>query len=72
MPVKILEPALFTSSRGAWACAGATRRHAGAGMNQVLDKLEASGEATRIFDKWFGVGTPFNPKQDFRIESIKG
>ena len=70
VPVKILEPALFVEPWGVGVRKGDAAMLGQ--VNQVLDKLEASGEATRIFDKWFGVGTPFNLKQDFRIESIKG
>jgi polar amino acid transport system substrate-binding protein len=70
VPVKILEPALFVEPWGVGVRKGDAAMLGQ--VNQVLDKLEASGEATRIFDKWFGVGTPFNLKRDFRIESIKG
>ena len=69
VPVKILSLPC-SSSRGAGVRKGDAAMLGQ--VNQVLDKLEASGEATRIFDKWFGVGTPFNLKRDFRIESIKG
>jgi len=34
--------------------------------------MEASGQAAKTFDKWFGAGTQFNIKRDFRIEEIKG
>ena len=70
VPVKILVPALFVEPWGVGVRKGDAAMLGQ--VNQVLDKLEASGEATRIFDKWFGVGTPFNLKRDFRIESIKG
>lgn len=70
VPVKILEPALFVEPWGVGVRKGDAAMLGQ--VNQVLDKLEASGDATRIFDKWFGVGTPFNLKRDFRIESIKG
>ena len=70
VPVKILVPALFVDPWGVGVRKGDAAMLGQ--VNQVLDKLEASGDATRIFDKWFGVGTPFNLKRDFRIESIKG
>ena len=70
VPVKILVPALFVEPWGVGVRKGDAAMLGQ--VNQVLDKLEASGDATRIFDKWFGVGTPFNLKRDFRIESIKG
>jgi polar amino acid transport system substrate-binding protein len=41
-------------------------------VNKVLDGMEASGQAAKLFDKWFGAGTQFNLKRDFRIEAIKG
>ena len=61
VPVKILEPALFVEPWGVGVRKGDAAMLGQ--VNQVLDKLEASGEATRIFDKWFGVGTPFNLKR---------
>jgi polar amino acid transport system substrate-binding protein len=41
-------------------------------VNKVLDGMEASGQAVKTFDKWFGPGTQFDMKRDFRIEAIKG
>ena len=41
-------------------------------VNKVLADLDASGEAGKIFAKWFGPGTVYDMKQDFKIEEIKG
>ncbi|MGE8658620.1 MAG: ABC transporter substrate-binding protein [Achromobacter sp.] len=70
VPAKILEPALFVEPWGMGVRRGDTAMLNR--VNQVLDGLEASGKAAQIFDKWFGPGTPFNMKRDFRIEAIKG
>ncbi|CUR71997.1 ABC transporter glutamine-binding protein GlnH precursor [Achromobacter xylosoxidans] len=70
VPAKILEPALFVEPWGLGVRRGDTAMLNQ--LNKVLDGLEASGKATQIFDKWFGAGTPFNMKRDFRIEAIKG
>ncbi len=70
VPAKILEPALFVEPWGMGVRRGDTAMLGQ--VNQVLDGLEASGKAAQIFDKWFGTGTPFNMKRDFRIEAIKG
>lgn len=70
VPAKILEPALFVEPWGMGVRRGDTAMLNQ--VNQVLDGLEASGKATQIFDKWFGAGTQFNMKRDFRIEAIKG
>lgn len=70
VPAKILEPALFVEPWGMGVRRGDTAMQGQ--VNQVLDGLEASGKAAQIFDKWFGAGTQFNMKRDFRIEVIKG
>lgn len=70
VPAKILEPALFVEPWGMGVRRGDTAMLGQ--VNQVLDGLEASGKAAQIFDKWFGAGTQFNMKRDFRIEAIKG
>lgn len=41
-------------------------------VDKALAALEASGEADRIFTKWFGPDTAYGLKRDFRIEEIKG
>jgi len=70
VPAKILEPALFVEPWGMGVRRGDSAMLGQ--VNKVLDGLEASGKAAQIFDKWFGTGTPFNMKRDFRIEAIKG
>ncbi|MFE0752855.1 ABC transporter substrate-binding protein [Inquilinus sp. NPDC058860] len=41
-------------------------------VDKALTALEASGEADRIFTRWFGPDTVYGLKRDFRIEEIKG
>ncbi len=38
-------------------------------VNRILAELEKSGEAARIFDKWFGPDSPMPLKRSFRIET---
>ena len=41
-------------------------------VDGVLRDLEASGEADRLFLKWYGPGTKVNyPKRGFKIDSDK-
>ena len=40
-------------------------------VNKALSDLDRSGEADRIFTRWFGDGTVYNIKRDFKIEEIK-
>ncbi|KRA02751.1 MAG: ABC transporter substrate-binding protein [Achromobacter sp.] len=70
VPVKILEPALFIEPWGVGVRKGDTAMLNQ--VNKVLDGMEASGQAAKTFDKWFGTGTQFNIKRDFHIEAIKG
>jgi polar amino acid transport system substrate-binding protein len=41
-------------------------------VNKTLAALDASGEAGKIFTKWFGPETVYGMKRDFSIEEIKG
>ncbi len=41
-------------------------------VNATLTKLQSSGELDTIFSKWFGEGTPFSVKRDYKVEEIKG
>lgn len=41
-------------------------------VNKTLAAMDASGEASRVFVKWFGASTVYDLKQDFKIEEIKG
>ncbi|MCW5649146.1 MAG: ABC transporter substrate-binding protein [Ramlibacter sp.] len=67
-PLEILEPALMTETWGI----GMRKNEAGMikHVNGVLQQMEKSGEAARIFDKW--LGTPYQMKRDFTILPIKG
>lgn len=69
-PLDILEPPLLKESWGI----GMRRNEAALikHVNAVLEDMERSGEAAKIFDKWLGAGTPYKLKRDFRIEPIKG
>lgn len=40
-------------------------------VNRVLLEMEKSGEAARIFDKWFGPGSDIPLKRNFRIGETK-
>lgn len=68
-PIDILEPALMTESWGIGMRKGETGliNH----VNGLLLSMEKSGEATKIFDKWLGTGTPYNMRRGFKIEPIK-
>ncbi|BAL24220.1 ABC transporter substrate-binding protein [Azoarcus sp. KH32C] len=69
-PIDILEPALMVEPWGIGLRKGeeSLLKH----VNGVLESLEKSGEASRIFDKWLGASTPYNMKRGFKIEAIKG
>lgn len=69
-PIDILEPPLMLESWGIGMRKGeaALINH----VNNTLQAMEKSGEATKIFDKWLGAGTPYNMKRGFKIEPIKG
>lgn len=69
-PIDILEPELITEPWGIGMRKGETAliNH----VNQLLNSMERSGEAGKIFDKWLGQGTTYNLKRNFKIEAIKG
>jgi len=69
-PIDILEPALFTEPWGIGMRKGETAliKH----VNGVLESMEKSGDASKIFDKWLGTGTNYNLRREFKIEQIKG
>ena len=69
-PIDILEPALFSEPWGIGMRKGETGliNH----VNGVLQSMEKSGEAAKIFDKWLGTGTTFNLKRGFKVEPING
>ena len=69
-PIDILEPALMVEYWGI-----GMRKDEPAMIRQVnetLQAMEKSGEATKIFDKWLGTGTAYGLKRGFHIEPIKG
>ena len=41
-------------------------------VNEILDQAEASGEAQRLFEKWFGAQTPYKLQRSFKIGPIAG
>jgi len=69
-PIDILEPALFSEPWGI----GMRKSETGLiiHVNGVLESMEKSGEAGKIFDKWLGMGTTYNLRRGFKIEPIKG
>lgn len=69
-PVDILEPPLVFESWGIGMRKGETGLINS--VNSALQQMEKSGEATKIFDKWFGPGTTYKMKRDFKVEPIKG
>jgi len=39
-------------------------------IDKAIASLDASGELTRIFDKWMGDGSIYKMKRDFKVESV--
>lgn len=66
---KIIDKALFTEPWGIGVRKGETELLAE--VNATLAKLESSGKARTIFDKWFGKDTNFYTKREFKFEEIK-
>jgi polar amino acid transport system substrate-binding protein len=69
-PVDIVRKSLFVEPWGLGIRKGepAFLKH----VNDVLTQMEKSGEAARIFEKWFGPSTAYKLERDFKIEEIKG
>ena len=69
-PLAIVEKSVFVEPWGL----GIRKGEAGfkAQVDQALAALEASGEADRIFTRWFGPDTAYGLKRDFKIAEIKG
>lgn len=69
-PIVILEPQLADEKWGIGMRKGETAliNH----VNATLQKMEASQEATNLFNKWMGDQTEFKMKRGFKIEPIKG
>jgi polar amino acid transport system substrate-binding protein len=68
-PVVILEPSLMLEPWGVGMRKGETAliKH----VNDMLETMEKSGEATQIHDKWMGPATPYKVQRGFKIEPIK-
>jgi len=69
-PVKVIEKAVFDE----WWGLGVRKSEPRflAAVNQALEEAEASGEAARLFDKWFGPDTPYKFKRNFTFGPIPG
>jgi len=60
----------FTNERFEWQMPQGGVDEGEAPVDAALRELETSGEAEKLFLKWFGPGTRLNyPKRSFRIES---
>lgn len=70
VPMFVIEKALFVEPWGLGLRKGepAFKEQ----VNATLTKLQSSGELDKIFAKWFGEGTAFGIKRDFKVEEIKG
>ena len=69
-PVSVVEQPVFSESWGLGIKKSETRFLEA--VNQVLDEAETSGEAAKLFEKWFGAETPYKLKRDFKIGPIAG
>ncbi len=69
VPVKIIEDALFVEPWGMGVKKGNDdlRTH----VNDLLGKMQESGDLDKLFTKWFGPDTQFNMKRTFAVEEIK-
>lgn len=69
-PVTIVEPALMLEPWGIGMRKEETAliKH----VNGLLESMEKSGEAARLFNKWMGPTTPYKMQRGFKIEPIKG
>lgn len=69
-PIDILEPPVMQEAWGIGMRKDepALIKH----VNALLESMEKSGEAAKIFDKWLGTSTPYNMRRGFKIEPIKG
>jgi polar amino acid transport system substrate-binding protein len=68
-PMAIIEKPVFTESWGLGIRKGETAFKDQ--VNRTLVALDSSGEANKIFTKWFGPGTVYGMKRDFKIQEIK-
>jgi len=68
-PMVILEKSVFVEPWGLGIRKGETAFKDE--VNKTLAGLDSSGEADKIFAKWFGPETIYGMKRDFKIEEIK-
>ncbi len=68
-PMAIIEKSVFVEPWGLGIRKGETALKEQ--VNKALATLDASGDANRIFSRWFGSETVYGMKQDFKIEEIK-
>ncbi|MDQ8032634.1 cysteine ABC transporter substrate-binding protein [Bordetella genomosp. 1] len=69
-PVTILEKSVFDESWGLGMRKSETRFIDA--VNQILDQAETSGEAAKLFEKWFGADTQYKLQRSFKIAPIAG
>lgn len=69
-PLSIIEESVFVEPWGLGIRKGETAFKDS--VNKVLAEMEASGEADKIFAKWFGSETIYEMKREFSIEQIEG
>jgi len=69
-PIDILEPPVMLEAWGIGMRKDSATliKH----VNGLLESMEKSGEAAKIFDQWLGTSTPYNMRRGFKIEPIKG
>lgn len=68
-PTRVLEKALFNEPWGLGIAKGEDGLVQA--VNAALDEAESSGEAKRLFDKWFGPKTPYDLKRSFSVGPIE-
>ncbi|MCY1552069.1 Bacterial extracellular solute-binding protein, family 3 [compost metagenome] len=66
---QLLEPPVGSETWGLGVRKGETAMLAA--VNDSLQKMEASGEAQQIFDKWLGANTIYKMSRTFQIAPIK-
>lgn len=69
VPLVVIEKSLFVEPWGLGMRKGETAFKEQ--VNATLAKAASSGELDKIFSKWFGEGTAFSIKRDFKVEEIK-
>ena len=70
VPMVVIEKSLFVEPWGLGLRNGETAFKTL--VNETLAKAAGSGEIDKTFSKWFGPGTAFDIKRDYKIEEIKG